>query len=106
MEQLGQQFDGDLGELVHFVVVEAGDQITAVVAACGFPLTQNLVDGRWLGDPEFEPSFEWIQDHGTWFELAYILSDDGFGTIIFVKDDPGTEFDLHMLCLEYAGRPY
>jgi hypothetical protein len=106
MEQLGRHYSGDLGELVHFVIVEPGDQLATITAATGFPLTTNLVDGACLGDPDFEPSYEWLEDHGDFFELAYVLSDSGFGTVVFVPDDPGIEFDLHMLCLEYAGRPY
>ncbi len=45
-----------------------------------------------------------MQDHGGWFEFVYLLTDDGYGTVVFVPDDPGIEFDLHALCLEYASR--
>lgn len=106
MVQLGENHDGDLGDVVHFIVVEPGDHMSVIDKAVGFSLLVNLVDGTSLGDPDFVPSFEWIQDHGSFFELVYLLTDDGFGTIVLVHDHPGVEFDVHMLCLAFAGRPY
>lgn len=102
--QLDVEPDRDLGEVVQFHAVEPGDHLTVIDAALGFPILQNLATGEQFGWPEFTPSFEWMQDHGRWFEVVYTLTDD-FGVIVFVKDDPGIEFDVHALCLEYAGRP-
>lgn len=106
MQQLGEDVEGDLSSIVNFIIVQPGDHISVIDKAIGFSLLVNLVDGSRLGDPEFAPSFEWIQDHCDFFELVYILSDDGFGLVVLVQDDPGIEFDIHMLCLENAGRPY
>ena len=106
MSQLGQNHEGDLGDVVHFIIIEPGDQMSVIEKAVGFSLLVNLVDGTTLGDDDFVPSFEWLQDHGSFFELVYLLTDDGFGTIVLVHDHPGIEFDVHMLCLEYAGRRY
>ncbi|UUR07581.1 hypothetical protein [Sphingomonas glaciei] len=104
VSQLRSNYDGPMEEIVCFYVVEAGDGQEQVTEALGFSPLQNLVDGTTFGDPGFEPSFEWISCHGLWFELVFILTDDGFGHILFVPNDPGTEFDLHSLCLEYACR--
>lgn len=72
--------DYELAELVQFVVAEPNDTIAGVETATGFPLFT-------------EPAFEWVQDHGGWFEGIVILSDDGFGIALFVPDhdeiDPG-----------------
>jgi hypothetical protein len=103
---LAEYVEIELGELVHFIVVEPGDQLAELEAELGFSPLVNLVDGSHFGDPAFAPPFEWLQDHGGWFELVYILSDDGFGKVVFIPDDPGIEFDLHMLCLEYAHRAH
>jgi len=102
MHQLRSNYDGELEEIVHFLIVEPGDTPREVEAELGFSPLRNVVDGACFGDPEFTPSWEWIQCHGRWFELVYILSDDGFGAIIWIANGPGTEFDLHSLCLEYA----
>ena len=102
VSQLRRNYDGPIDRVVVFHVVQAGDGQDQVAEALGFSPLQNLVDGTTFGDPEFEPSFEWITCHGAWFELVFLLTDDGFGHILFVPNDPGTEFDLHSMCLEYA----
>lgn len=103
VSQLRQNYEGPLEDAVSFHVVEAGDGQDDVARALGFSPLANLVDGTRFGDPDFQPSTEWIGCHGgAWFELVYILTDDGFGTILFVPNDPGTEFDLHAMCLEFG----
>lgn len=106
IEQLSHDVDCDLSEIVQFIIVEPGDQPEQLDSELGFQFLANLVDGTRFGDPDFTPSFEWLQDHGRWFEIVFILSDDGFGNIVFIPDDPGVHFDLHLFCLEYADRPH
>ena len=72
-------------DLVHFIVVEPGDSITAIATELGFSPLVNFVDGSRYGDPDFTPSWEWIERHGSWFEVAYVLSDDGFGCVLWVR---------------------
>ncbi len=86
--QLDDDRSRPLAEIVHFVVVQPGDAPEAINAAVGFPITWELAD---------QPSFEWLEDHGSWFELAYILTDD-LGLLVFVQDAPGVEFGLRYLC--------
>ncbi|WP_165828969.1 hypothetical protein [Caulobacter radicis] len=45
-----------------------------------------------------------MNDHGSWFELAYVLTDD-FGLLVFVADHPDTNFTLRFNCLAYCDRP-
>ncbi len=86
------QLDDDrkrpLAELVHFVVVQPGDTPEVINAAVGFPITWELAD---------QPSFEWLEDHGAWFELAYVLTDD-LGLLVFVADQPQTNHSLLYIC--------
>ena len=84
---------GDLGELAHFVVAEGpNDNIAAIEAAAGYPIMTA-------------PSFEWVADHGGWFEAVTILSDDGFGIALFVPDTEGIDPPLIALCREHATAP-
>lgn len=91
----------ELGDLAHFHAVEPGDAIAAVNAALGFPVDANLVDGVRFGEPDFVPSFEWIEHHGGWFEGAFVLSDDGFGHVLLVPDRPGIDARLLALCRDH-----
>ncbi|WP_425992363.1 hypothetical protein [Brevundimonas sp. TWP2-3-2] len=84
-----------LGETVQFVVVQPYDSTEEIHKAVGFAITWEQAD---------QPSFEWMNDHGRWFELAYILTDD-LGLLVFVADDPGTDFTLRFNLLGVADRP-
>lgn len=76
----------DLGELVHLIVAEPFDTLAAIEGAAGVPLATNLVDGSKFGEPGFTANFEYVARHGEWFEAVMILSDDGFGIVLFVPD--------------------
>lgn len=103
MAQLVQTHGIDLSDLAHFLVVEPGDRLCQIEAQLGFTPLQNIVDGSFYGDPDFTPSWEWIGFHAGWIEIAYVFSDDGFGTIIYVQRADGVEPDLIALCDEWGG---
>lgn len=84
-----------LGETVQFVVVQPGDSADTVHEAVGFPITWDQAD---------QPGWEWMEDHGRWFELAYVLTDD-LGLIVFVSDDPSVDHTLRFNLLAVADRP-
>lgn len=102
MSQLTGYDSHDLGDLANFLVVQEGDTATQAEAEVGFPILTNFVDGQRFGDPEFTPSWEWIEDHGGWFELVYVLTDDGFGWVLFVEDRAGVDPELLALCHAYS----
>lgn len=67
-----------LEDLVHVIVVCPGESVEEVEGYANFPLFSD-------------PAFEWVQDHGGWFEGIVILSDDGFGIALFVPDRDGID---------------
>lgn len=98
-DQLLDGFDDyDLGELTHFTVATASDTAASIEAALGFDPTVNLVDGSRLGDPDFTPSWEWIERHAGWVEIAFVLTDDGFGHVLLIPDDADIDPTLLALC--------
>lgn len=79
-----------LSDDTKLFVVQAGDTPEVINKALGFDIT---------GDEAEEPSFNWIVDHGRWFEILY---DRGDGHIrILVENGPGTELGIHYLCLSH-----
>lgn len=84
-----------LGETVQFVIVQPYDSPENIHTAVGFPICWDQAD---------QPGWEWLEDHGAWFELAYVLNDD-LGMIVFVADDPHTDFTLRFNLLGVANRP-
>ena len=84
VERLKEFDDYSLDQLVRFVVMEHNDTVADLDATLGFPIMTNRFDGVRFGEPSFNPSWEAIEEHINWFELVYVLSDDGFGVVVFV----------------------
>lgn len=78
--------DLNLSELVTFIVVEPGDALEAVNKELGFPI---------LGRP-----FELIANHPDWYEIVFIVSDDGYGIEVFVSKASGVPPELLSVCAE------
>lgn len=93
LEQRFEQFAEygcSIGELARFYVVRPEDDVTEIMS--------NLVDGS------AEPSWEWVEDHGGWFEAPIIMSDDGFGHVYFIPDRDYTNPKLLFLCRRDASK--
>ena len=84
-----------LSDVLQIVVVQPGDTSEVIHEAVGYPITWDQAE---------QPGFEWMNDHGSWFELAYVLTDE-FGMLVFVADHPDTNFVLRFNCLAVADRP-
>ncbi|GAA0763944.1 hypothetical protein GCM10010203_34180 [Actinomadura yumaensis] len=84
-----------LGETLQIVVIQPRDPPVAIHAAVGFPICWDQAE---------QPGWEWFNDHGSWFELAYVMTDD-FGMLVFVADHPETNDTLRFNCLGFADRP-
>ena len=74
------EYEGySLEELAEFVIVQPGDTLAEVEAASDM----QLVDPEG-GQPTFAIGAEWVEQHGTFVTVCFILSDDGFGVLLFV----------------------
>ncbi len=82
-EQLAE-YGCPISDLARFHIVRPDDDVIEVLT--------NLVDGS--GDP----SWEWVEDHGEWFEAPVIMSDDGFAHVYFIPDRDDIDPRLLMLC--------
>ncbi|KXU30230.1 hypothetical protein A0J57_21040 [Sphingobium sp. 22B] len=85
---------GDLSELGIFAIIAPGDTMAAIEDATGWPI---LMEGT--------PTFEWVQRHGTIFEMPFVLSDSGAGHVLIVPDAEGIDPTLLDLCRAYADQP-
>ena len=100
MERLSDYEDFDLGQLVNFIVMGRGDTVIELEAALGFSVMTNRSNGCHYGDADFLPSWEVIEVHRYWYEVVYVLGDDGFGIVIFVPKD--TDPELIEMLQQYA----
>lgn len=67
-------------------IIQPGDTAGALEA----------VRGRPFGD------FEFVDQHNQWFEACMILSDDGFGHVVLLRDQPDSDSELLKTCRTFA----
>lgn len=72
LTDLAEFDDVDLSDLVNFYVAEPGDLLTDLENQLGFELS---ADAR---------QCDGLLCHSCWCELTYVLSDDGFGVVIYI----------------------
>lgn len=90
----------DLSSLLHIVVLEEGDTPGELDTELGFTTVHNRWSGLAPDANDFTPSWDVLEEHTHWFELVFVISDDGFGVVVFVPKknaDP-----LTALCNQYA----
>ncbi len=74
------EYEGSaLEDLVQFLIVQPGDALDALNSVTGVQLTH---------DSSFTFPAECIDRHEHWLETLFILSDDGFGVVLFVPLSP------------------
>ena len=112
--QLVQQRIKDLGgeafdsaSLGYFLVIEAGDTLDAIDTQLGFPILANRFTGIHYSDTGFTPSFEFVEEFATCYEMVFIISDDGFGIEVFVPKRKGCSLTCGSCagCMQCRARP-
>ncbi len=88
LTQRREQLGGDIKGLVRFLIAAPSDGLDALEKELGFAIRDNQ-----------EGSFgcEWVEDHGTFFEAVWILTDDGFAHVAFITKR-GADPDLLNFC--------
>lgn len=71
-------YDLPFREMAQFVVVQEGDTLADVERETGLHIQLGM------DDPDYTPAWEWVIDHGLFYETVFILSDDGYGIVLFV----------------------
>jgi hypothetical protein len=97
IEALGEE----LIEWTEFLVVEAGDTEADVVRHVGFSPLVEPFDGLRFGNPEFQPHWDWLVDHGGWFELCRTYG-SAFAYMLFIRDTDDSPAGLRALCKMFA----
>ena len=83
------------------IIIEAGDSISDIEQEIGFSILTNLFDDVRYPDPDYVPCFEVLEDHGTFYEMLFILSDADDAIEIFIPKH-GVDNELLAMCSQYA----
>ena len=93
--QLGDEMFGSM------IIIEAGDTVEDIENEIGFCILTNLFDDVRFPDPDFVPCFEALEDHGTFYEMVFILSDGDDAIEIFIPKT-GVDQLLLAMCSQFA----
>lgn len=85
----------------YFLVVEQGDPLHVLEQQLGFSVLHDRLNWTHFNEPGFARPFEFIEEHSGYFEMVFVLSDDGYGVEIFVPKS-GADPDLLAMCRRYA----
>ena len=101
-ERLAQLRDVDPEEAV-LVLVEEADTLDALEEKTGLAIATSPFDGARFPDPDFQPIWEWAEEHQSCWECAFVTSDSG-STTLFVPKQPTIDADLLALCARFSVR--
>lgn len=73
----------NLAELIHIYILEPSDTLTSVDAQLGFSLAERTIDV--------------VESHPDWYELTIVLSDYGFGIVLYIPIHADTDPQLLVL---------
>ena len=83
------------------IIMEPGDSLSDIEEEICFSILTNLFDDFRFPDPDFVPCFEVLEDHGTFYEMLFILSDGDDAIEIFIPKH-GVNDELLAMCSQYA----
>jgi hypothetical protein len=86
IEELAEYGDFYDSSSLRIIVIEVGDFLQDSYELLGFDLIGRNCDS--------------IEKHASWFELTFVISDDGAGVVVFVTRSPF----IHMEILSYCNR--
>jgi hypothetical protein len=92
----------DPDEHGFFILVEPGDTSEQIESETGYSLLKSLFNGTVYGDPDFTPDFEYLEDHGRFYEAVYIFTDSGFAVVLIVPKEDSIDGRILELCAEFA----
>ena len=84
--------------LTHLAIIEVGDTDVSIIDELAFSPLVNPLDGLRHGMEGFVLPFDYLEDHGGWFELISTVGNDGFAFVLFVRDRDGVDPELLAVC--------
>ena len=69
---------------ITLVIFQSGDSLDALNEALGFNVLSNHWNGKLFTETEFYPSWEYLELHPNWLEVAYLYNDEQ-GTLVFIE---------------------
>ena len=84
----------------QFILVESTDTIDVLEMASGCPIVTSWFSNAVYPHEDFAPSFEFVEEHPTFYEMVFVLTDDN--TTVLIVPKSGSDPTLLALCEEYS----
>jgi hypothetical protein len=91
----------ELIDWTEYLVVEPGDTEADIIRHIGFTPLVEPIDGKRFGEPGFHAYWDWLTDHGGWFEMIVTFGST-FACVLFIEDADRVFPDLLVLCRNYS----
>jgi hypothetical protein len=98
----GEAFDTQA--IGYFLLIDPGDTIESIQAQVGFNILHNRFTGIRFDATSFTPSFEFIEEFVSCYDMVFVLDGSGYGVELFVPREAGIDADLLAMCRMYAFR--
>ena len=92
----------DPDEHGFFILVQPGDTSEQIELETGYSMLKSMFTDTVYGDDDFMPDFEYLEDHGSFYEAVYIYTDSGFAVVLIVPKEEGIDGRILELCTEFA----
>ena len=99
--ELAADDDSPFDKLAEFWLVEPGDTVEVLEATMQLPIAHGWFSDSRYSDPDFAPGWDVLEAHPGGYEMVYVTSNSGYGTVLWIpKADSDTT--LLAMCAEYA----
>ena len=99
--ELAAYDDFTFDELAEFWLVESGDTVQTLEEVTRLPIAHGWFSDARYPDPDFAPAWEVLAAHPSGYEMVFVTSDSGYGTVLWIPQQ-GTDTALLDLCQHYA----
>ena len=100
MQTLSNQKYVEFTVEAQFILVEAHDTVDDLEASTGCPIVTSWFSDAVYPNEDFAPSFEFVEEHPTFYEMVFVLTDDH--TTVFIVPKSGSDPLLLALCQEFS----
>ena len=81
-------------DMMTVVQMEVGDPIAALENLMHILVLRNRWTGIGYGSQGFTPSWETAEEYDHWYVVVFVMSDDGFGYLVFVPKDHDSQLPV------------
>lgn len=99
---LSEDYPYDPDVLGYFLIVEPGDSLATISEQIGFDILANRWTGIRFGQPDYTPSFEFVELIDAIYDMLFIIDDSGYGIELLIPKTDGVDAELLAMCVQFA----